>query len=147
MDLASGEPPQYLSSQTQPAERFDVLRSDLNWVRKFEDGSKLDAKLGFNASRRHTDFRQQGYDAAQLQTLDAVTLSSANDRGFTSVGKYSTPLKAEHTLVGWKLALATAAKTGWSTTARFQGTSRSTATSATPPRCAGSRCTPRTNGP
>ncbi len=102
----SGEPPQYLSSQTQPAERFDVLRSDLNWVRKFEDGSKLDAKLGFNASRRHTDFRQQGYDAAQLQTLDAVTLSSANDRGFTSVGKYSTPLKAEHTLgVGWEAGI------------------------------------------
>jgi outer membrane receptor protein involved in Fe transport len=99
----SGAPPPYLSNQTEPTERFDLLRTDLNWVRKLEDGTRLDAKIGFNASRRHTDFRQQGFDAAQFETLDAVTLSSANDHGFTSVGKYSTPLMAEHTLgVGWE---------------------------------------------
>jgi outer membrane receptor for ferrienterochelin and colicins len=103
----SGEPPAYLSNQTQPTDRFDLFRTDVNRVRKFEDGSKLDAKLGFNASRRETDFRQQGYDAADAQTLDAVTTSSATDHGFTSVGKFSTPLGADHTLgLGWDAGLS-----------------------------------------
>lgn len=102
-----GPPPPYLSNQTQPSERFDLFRTDLNWVRKLESGTKLDARIGFNASRRKTDFRQQGFDAAQLETLDAVTLSTARDHGFTSVGKVSTPLGDDHTLgVGWDLGIS-----------------------------------------
>lgn len=98
----SGAPPPYFSNQTQPTDRFSLFRTDLNWVRKLEDGAKLDAKIGFNASRRSTDFRQQGFDAAQFETLDAVTFSSATDHGFTSLGKYALPLGAEHTLgIGW----------------------------------------------
>ena len=103
----SGAPPPYLSNKTQPTDRFDLFRTDLNWVRKFEEGSKLDAKIGFNASRRDTDFRQQGFDAGQIETLDAVTQSSATDQGFTSVGKYSAPLGANHTLgLGWEAGIS-----------------------------------------
>lgn len=102
-----GAPPPYFSNQTQPADRFDLLRTDVNWVRKWQDGAKLDAKLGFNASRRDTDFRQQGFDAANFETLDAVTISSARDHGVTSVGKYATPLGDDHTLgVGWDAGIS-----------------------------------------
>jgi outer membrane receptor protein involved in Fe transport len=102
-----GAPPPYLTNQTQSTDHYDLLRTDLNWVRRFQDGAKLDAKFGFNASLGGTDFRQQGFDAANFETLDAVTTSSAHDHGFTSVGKYSAPLGDDHTLgVGWDAGIS-----------------------------------------
>lgn len=96
-----GPLPPYPIDRTQARNIADRIRTDLNWVHKFDGGGKLDTKLGLNASQRDADRREQGYDA-NLQTLDNVTLSTAHDHGATMVGKYSMPIAEEHTLVtGW----------------------------------------------
>jgi outer membrane receptor protein involved in Fe transport len=97
-----GPLPPYPIDRTQARNIADRIRTDLNWVHKFEGGGKLDAKLGLNASQRDADRREQGYDDANHQTLDNVTLSSAHDQGATMAGKYSMPIAEEHTLAtGW----------------------------------------------
>ncbi len=99
-----GEPPPYPTNRWQYEGRFSMLRSDLNWVRKLPDGSKLDAKFGVNASRRDWTHFEQGYNMAQVQTLSRTTPGSAHDLGFTTQGKFSTPVVEDHTLaMGWDL--------------------------------------------
>ncbi len=95
-----GPLPPYPIDLTQYRSGFDLLRTDLNWVRKLADSGKFDVKLGLNASRRDSNFDEQGFDASRLQTLDSNTLATAHDRGATLVGKYSTPFADEHTLTG-----------------------------------------------
>lgn len=99
-----GTPPLYPVDRIQYNGKFGMLRSDLNWVRKWQDGGKLDAKFGLNASRRHWDSSEQGYVQPGRQTLSRTTPGTADDQGFTTLGKYSTPVVQDHTLaVGWDI--------------------------------------------
>ena len=97
-----GSPPPYSLDRTQPQTHSDMLRTDLNWVRKFDDGAKLDAKFGLNASQRDSDYFEQGYDATGVQKLDSSTLSRAHEQGVTSLGKFTMPFVQDHALsTGW----------------------------------------------
>ncbi len=92
----------YPLDRTQYRGRFGMARTDLNWVRNFADGAKLDAKFGLNASRRAWDHFEQAYDSAGQQTLNRMTPGTARDQGLTLVGKYATPVVQDHTLaMGW----------------------------------------------
>jgi len=78
-----------------------LARSDLNWVRTLEDGAKLDLKLGVNGSRNRGTWREYDYNSERL-ARDSTVLSDTDERGVTSVGKYSTPWKKDHALaLGW----------------------------------------------
>jgi outer membrane receptor for ferrienterochelin and colicins len=79
------------------------FRTDLNWVKKLGDGAKLDLKIGGVLAAGRNDSYRDGYLAKDgFKTLDGYTKSRVTERGFTSTGKYSTPLGAGHALsVGW----------------------------------------------
>lgn len=79
------------------------MRTDLNWVKKLEAGAKLDLKIGTTAGNLRSESARTGYtarDGAPLLTSDVATRSS--DRGYTSMGKYASPLGGGHALaLGW----------------------------------------------
>ncbi len=79
------------------------LREDLNWVKKLEGGAKLDLKIGGVIGELRNDSYRRGYitrDGAQV--LDQYVKSRGTDKGYTSTGKYSSPLGEGHALaLGW----------------------------------------------
>ncbi len=79
------------------------LRTDLNWVKKLGDGAKLDVKLGAALGMGANDSYRLGYKAPGGDlTLDSYVKSRVKEHGYTSTGKYSTPLGKGHALsVGW----------------------------------------------
>jgi len=79
------------------------FRTDLNWVKKLEAGAKLDLKIGGVYGVLRNDSYRDGYLARDgRQTLDSYVKSRGTDKGYTSTGKYSTPLFEGHALsVGW----------------------------------------------
>ncbi len=79
------------------------VRSDLNWVKKFGGGAKLDSKIGGVIGLLRNDYYRDGYLAENgRQVLDNYIRSRGTDRGFTTTGKYSTPLFEGHSLaMGW----------------------------------------------
>lgn len=80
------------------------FRTDLNWVKKLEGGAKLDFKLGGVVGKLRNDSYRIGYTVADNGDLllDNNVKSRGTDRGYTSTGKYSTPLGEGHALaMGW----------------------------------------------
>ena len=79
------------------------LRTDLSWVKKLGDGAKLDVKLGASLGQGSNDSDRQGYQARDGElTLDSNVRSRVKEHGYTSTGKYSTPIGKGHALsVGW----------------------------------------------
>ncbi len=81
---------------------FKSIRSDLNWVAKFADGGKLDAKLGVNGSNNERMLGRLATNAANARVLDRDYITNSGDRGMTSTGKYSAPWLTGHLLAfGW----------------------------------------------
>ena len=79
------------------------FRTDLNWVKKLADGAKLDMKVGAALGQGANDSYREGYTARDGDlTLDSYVKSRVKEHGYTSTGKYSTPLGKGHALsVGW----------------------------------------------
>ena len=71
------------------------LRSELALARKREGAAKLDAKLGWNASRRERSLARQGFQGASM-VLDNRDDSHIREKGFTSTGKYTVPSARDH---------------------------------------------------
>jgi len=77
-------------------------RTDLNWVHKFGEGAKLDAKIGGKRMQSHSrwyETDEHDGDAA----LQHNVFSGVREWGVSSTGKYSTPIGAAHALAaGWE---------------------------------------------
>ncbi|TXF96146.1 TonB-dependent receptor plug domain-containing protein [Massilia arenae] len=96
-----GAPPMYDVRDMNSGGSFVMLRSDVNWVHNLEEGAKLDLKLGVNGTRNRGDWREFDYRLDEL-ARDSTVLSATDERGLTSVGKYTTPWRKDHALaMGW----------------------------------------------
>ncbi len=79
---------------------MELFRTDLSWARPLANGAKLDMKAGLNYNHRNVE-------APNLQTgtlfeRSRTVTSESTDKGFTSTGKYSSPLIPGHALAtGW----------------------------------------------
>jgi outer membrane receptor protein involved in Fe transport len=67
-------------------------RTDLNWVRKLEEGAKLDVKAAVSDARNSSDSLQVGGNNGAPATLVRTVHSDSSEQGFSTQGKYSTPL-------------------------------------------------------
>ncbi len=99
----SDSPVQYPYLDWDMENENKVFRTDLNWVKKLTDGAKLDVKIGALAGTGSNDSYRQGYSAVDgTLLLDNYIKSRARERGYTTTGKYSTPLGQGHALsAGW----------------------------------------------
>ena len=79
------------------------FRTDLNWVKKLTGGAKLDVKIGASTAVGRNDAYRDGYLRKDgFKTLDSYVKSRVSEHGYSTTGKYSTPLGAGHALsVGW----------------------------------------------
>jgi outer membrane receptor for ferrienterochelin and colicins len=97
-----GPLPAYSFNSTDNRGKSTNLNSNLNWLRKLENGGKLDFKVGLSYSQRTGDTRFLGGDRDDRLQLDRKNHSTSRNVGFTSSGKYSIVTQKDHTLVfGW----------------------------------------------
>jgi outer membrane receptor protein involved in Fe transport len=100
----TGPPPPYVDTDLRISNEFASYRANANWVRRFADNARLDAKAGVN----HFDFDgYSSFDArnvAGATALQRIVDSTATQTSFTTVGKYSFPLaqaQGHNFAVGW----------------------------------------------
>lgn len=89
-------------STSRMAGDFEYLRTDLNWVRKLGNGARIDIKGAATYSRNESDTRRLAFNAQGDTALDSVTLTGADEIGYTTTGKYSAPIGDGHAIaMGW----------------------------------------------
>jgi outer membrane receptor protein involved in Fe transport len=97
-----GAPPRYVATATEAENRMEMLRSDLSWTRRLEQGARLDAKFGVNYAHRDSGVGQRQYYPNNVLAIDRDIDSGFSDKGWSSTGKYSRPLGQGHAIaIGW----------------------------------------------
>ena len=98
-----GARPPYPSLDWKVTNENYFFRTDLNWVKKLEAGAKLDLKIGgVIGALRNDSWRDAYLVRGGRQVLGSYVKTRGTDTGYTSTGKYSTPLFEGHALsVGW----------------------------------------------
>jgi len=100
--VARGTLPLFMSSDFVGSIAAQIVRSDLNWVAKFDGGVKLDTKIGLGYVTLETSDFNRGFNTANQQNYERLSKLGRTTREFTFTGKYSTPLVEGHVLMaGW----------------------------------------------
>jgi outer membrane receptor for ferrienterochelin and colicins len=102
----TGDPPQYVSTDLRLRNSNNSFRANAQWVRRFADGSRIDAKLGTTLFEFDSASTFDANNVDGVRTLERTVDSTIRDVGLTTQGKYSFPLMKGHALVaGWDGAL------------------------------------------
>ena len=100
-----GPPPPYLNSELRIRNENQSYRMNANWVRRFADGARLDARVGFSHFEFESDSSFIARDTSGRDALQRVVNSTAEDNTLTTVGKYTFNLMQSHNLAfGWDAA-------------------------------------------
>jgi outer membrane receptor protein involved in Fe transport len=87
-----GAPPDYDRVDSTFSNHNGFGRTDLNWVHKLAEGAKLDLKAAVSENRNTADSFQLGGNNGLPATLARTVVSESKETGFSTQGKYSTPL-------------------------------------------------------
>lgn len=112
-----GPPPYYAGTDVHVHSDLMLVRSDLTWSRKLAQGAKFDLKGGVNYNKRETEAPSLQYIDGNVgptprggfvPALDRLVTSDSIDKGFTTTGKYATPIIEHHMLAtGWDAGFST----------------------------------------
>ena len=107
-ETSLGPPPQFATSFWRPFHSdLTGLRSNVKWIRKLDNGARLEARLGLSYFHRASEAIQDAYDDAGVYVLHRTVEGHATDNGAVTSGKYTLPIVASHALsVGWDGATA-----------------------------------------
>ncbi|WP_342120169.1 TonB-dependent receptor plug domain-containing protein [Pseudoduganella sp. OTU4001] len=97
-----GDDPMFSSLDQNIRSDAEMFRTDLSWAHPLADGAKIDMKAGLNYNHRNVEApnHQSGKEFDRNRTVT----SGATDKGFTTTGKYSSPLIPGHALAtGWDI--------------------------------------------
>lgn len=84
---------------------FVMLRSDLNWTHRLQNGDKLEMKLGASTNRRTGTFDFHGMDADGRPLARHHVDSGPVENTYTSTGAYRHPIGDTHAIaLGWDLS-------------------------------------------
>ncbi len=100
--VLEGAQPQFsaVNQNTGFDEKF--IKSDLIWSHRFEDGAKLETKLGASYSKNANSSEWVGFDQGGTFLKTSSTESDGLDKALSTSGKYSQSLGAGHALAsGW----------------------------------------------
>ncbi len=104
-----GAPPAYpfIDWRLENSNSFGKL--DLNYAAKLAQGAKLDVKVGAEAGKANNDSKRRGYASnGGAFLLDNRVVAETRNDGFSSTGKYSTPIVEGHSLaMGWDGGIST----------------------------------------
>jgi len=98
----TGPPPPFVNTENRVRSENNSYRVNANWVRRFANGSRLDAKVGVS----HFDFDAASdftaRDASGAVALQRIVDSTADDNTMTTVGKHTFNVMEGHNLAaGW----------------------------------------------
>jgi outer membrane receptor for ferrienterochelin and colicins len=98
-----GAAPVFVNTDSTMMNDNKFVRSDLNWVHKLTSGAKLDLKIGGVYGLLRNDLARLAYGSEPGKLIfDSVVTSRATDYGYTTTGKFSTPVFEGHALaMGW----------------------------------------------
>ena len=97
-----GENSQYPRNLSDFVANFAMLRSDLHWTHLFEDGARLEMKLGAGTNRRSGTFDFHGMDLDGQPLGRHHVNSGPSENTVTSTGTYRHPIGQEHAIaLGW----------------------------------------------
>lgn len=97
-----GAAPPFTDTDLRTGSNSATFRSSGQWIRRFDDGSRIDARIGATTFRFDGDSGYTADNAGGIQTLERRVESTIHDNGISSNGKYAFPLLAGHALVtGW----------------------------------------------
>jgi iron complex outermembrane receptor protein len=103
-DVLQGLPPLSVDNRWRNEGQWQMLRTNLQLIRRWSDGAKVDVKLGAQASRSWSRTDLDGDDAQGVHTVTRLTTGDNHERSWTTTGKYSTPIGDRHSLaLGWDL--------------------------------------------
>lgn len=101
-DVLQGLPPAAVDERYTNGGQWRNLRSSLQLVQRWADGTSIDAKLGAQASRAYYRTDADGNNAAGQHTLTRLTTGDNREHGASTSGKLSRPLWDSHSLaLGW----------------------------------------------
>jgi len=104
LDVQQGIAPISVDDQWTNAGQWQMLRSNVQLVRRWADGARVDVKLGAQATRSWYRTDLEGDDAQGVHTLTRLSTGDNREHSWTSSGKYSRPLWDRHSLaLGWDL--------------------------------------------
>lgn len=94
--------PPYARQHGDSSSTSTFLRGFGNWVHKMEGGAKLDVKFGFGSGHSDSENIRHTFDQAGAPGKIYYDTDATKDHGFTTGGKYTTPLGQGHQLAaGW----------------------------------------------
>jgi len=100
--VSTGYLPAYKDISLRMRNGFEMLRTDLNWTKKLGNSQKFDMKVGGNVISMRNEQQRNSVPSQPGANLDSLIKLHGNERGWTSTGKYSTPLFEGHALsAGW----------------------------------------------
>ena len=103
-----GPPPPYVDTALRLRNEFQSYRGNANWVRRYADNSRLDAKLGISRLDVDSASTFDARDVNRLTILQRTVDSTFDDTTLTTVGKYTLPVVQGHNLAaGWDGAYTT----------------------------------------
>ena len=83
---------------------WEMARTGASLTRRFDDGARLEARVGAQSSRSRWATHVDGLDAAGVQTLTRDVGFAAREQVGTTSGKFTQPWREAHTLAaGWDL--------------------------------------------
>jgi len=98
----TGPPPPYVSTDLRVHNENNSYRLNGNWVRRFADNARLDARLGVSHFSFDGGSTFDAKDVTGAMALQRVVDSTVDDTTLTTVGKYTFSLLAGHNLAaGW----------------------------------------------
>jgi outer membrane receptor protein involved in Fe transport len=99
---AFGAEPQFSGLRQDIEADFELFRTDLSWARPLANGAKLDMKAGVNYN--HRNVTAPNLQTGTLYERNRSVTSESTDKGFTTTGKYSSPIVPGHALAtGWDI--------------------------------------------
>lgn len=97
-----GQAAAYDKDSTDIDYRGLVFRTNGQYTKRWENGARLEASLGFNANRGDVEARFQGLTNAGAVLLDRAFGSTQRESGMSSKGKYVLPYTQGHAAAfGW----------------------------------------------
>lgn len=101
----AGPPPPYVDTALRIRNEFQSYRANANWVRRFADNSRLDARLGVSHFEVDSASTFDARDASRALALVRTVDSTWDDNSLTTVGKYTFPVVKGHNVAGgWDAA-------------------------------------------
>lgn len=97
-----GEHSDYPRNSANFVANFVMLRSDVNWMHRLDNGAKLEMKLGASTNRRSGTFDFHGMDAEGAPLGRHHVDSGPVENTYTSTGTYRHPIGEKHAIaLGW----------------------------------------------